>query len=411
MKSIADKYNSGDVRKRKLPVELFLESMLLSVSVKHGHGFYAKQAAAACRLSQNTNSPVDTLSKAAVGKQMLRRDWRLFRDIFKSILRSCQHLLSEQDKWYLKRFKDARIVDSSVVSLNKVLLNKFRATTKDEAALKIHSLFSLKRFVPLKTEITEQCSADVKFDFLSGKKNILYTFDLGYWDYGLFDKIMEQGSFFISRLKDKSNVRIESILCKGYSPFEGRKMPLKEFIDCSLLSGESFDAIVKLGDMSKHLRLVGLKHKEEWYFYVTNITDEEFSPEIIYEIYRLRWQIELFFKWLKHILKLEHITGERVNSIMSEIYAVMIVFLLTRLMIELASELCDVNLKKFSMEKCLNLMILNIHEIIPGLMRGVPPPKWLLLQMASPLGLKERRRKSSKLKDSCLFLLLSCLFH
>jgi len=394
--SIAEKCNAGDVRRRKLPTELFVESALLTVSEKQGHGFYAKQAATACRLSQDSDKPMDILSKSAVGKQMLKRDWKLFMELFSGILKSHWHLLSPLDKHYLRRFKDARIVDSTVGGLNKVLCREFRANEEGEAALKIHTVFDLK-LVPVGLWVTEQRYADVNFRFLTGEKNVFYMFDLGYWCFELFADIMEQGSFFLSRLRSDCDPRICEFLSPGYSAFNGRRIRLSELKDCNLLGGNTFDAMVKLPGVREKVRLVGLKHKGEWYFYVTNITDEDFTPQVIYEIYRLRWQIELFFKWLKRILALEHITGERVNSIMSEIYAAMIVYLITRMMIEQASHAYGINFEKFSLEKCLNLVMLNCGEIITGLIHGEPPPDYLLRLMASPLGLKEKpRRKAAK---------------
>ena len=394
--SIAEKCNAGDVRRRDLPTELFVESTLLTVSEKQGYGLYPKQAATACRLSQNTDRPIDALTRSAVGKQMLKRDWTLFMELLKTVLKQHWHLLSPLDKHYLKKFKDARIVDSTVVGLNKVLLRAFQANEEGEAALKIHTVFDTK-FVPIGIQVTEQRYADVNFEFLTGEKNVFYLFDLGYWCFDLFMQIIEQDSFFLSRMKSDCDPRICEFLSPGYSELNGRRIRLSELKDCNLFSGDTFDAKVRLPGIIEQLRLVGLKHNGEWYFYVTNITDKEFTPQVVYEIYRLRWQIELFFKWLKHILSLEHISGQRVNSIMSQIYAAMIIYLLTRLIVERASRAYGTPFEKFSLEKCLNLVMMNFGEVISGFMRGEPPPDYLLRLMASPLGLKEKpRRKAVK---------------
>jgi IS4 transposase len=396
--SIAEKCNAGDERKRKLPTDLFVKSTLLTVAEKQGYGLYPRQAATACMLSQSSDNPVDALTRSAVGKQMLKRDWSLFMELFKGILKPYWHQLTPLDRHYLKRFKDARIVDSTVVGLNKLLLREFRANDEGEAALKLHTVFDTK-FVPVGVHVTEQRYADVNFDFLTGEKNVFYMFDLGYWCFDLFKQIMGQESFFLSRLRSDCDPKICEFISPSYTALKGRRIKLSELKDCNLLGGDTFDAMVKLPGIIGQLRLVGLKHNGGWYFYVTNLMDEEFTPQVIYEIYRLRWQIELFFKWLKHILSLEHISGQRVNSIMSQIYAAMIVYLITRLMIEEAARAYGIPVEKFSMEKCLNLVTLNL-DVVVRLIRGEPPPDYLLRLMASSLGIKEKsRRKTAECSD------------
>lgn len=397
--SIAEECNAGDERKRKLPTDLFVESALLAAAEDQGYGLYPRQAATACMLSQDTDKPVEVITRSAVCKQMLKRDWSLFMELFKSILKPHWQQLTPLDRHYLKRFKDARIVDSSVIGLNKVLCREFQANEEGEAALKLHTVFDTK-FVPVGVHVTEQRYADVNFDFLTGEKNVFYTFDLGYWCFDLFKQIMEQDSFFLSRLKSDCNPRILEFLSPGYSALKGRRIRLSELKDCNLLGEETFDAKVRLQGIPKELRLVGLKHDDEWYFYVTNIMDGDFTPQVIYEIYRLRWQIELFFKWLKHILSLEHISGQRVNSIMSQIYAAMIVYVVSRMIIEETARAFEIPIEKFSIEKCLNLVMLNPAAIL-GFIRGEPPPEYLLRLMASSLGLKERSRRKS-VKQSVL---------
>jgi hypothetical protein len=393
VKAIAEKCGAGDKRRRKITLELFVPSTLIAANSKKAHGFFSEIAATAHGLSQDTDNPLEPATKQAVGKQMQRRDMRLFAGIFGNILKSSLHLLTEQDKWCLKKFKDARVVDSTVINLNKVLCDVFCAAAKGKAALKIHTVFSLSKFVPLKLEITKQRSSDVKFDFLDGTGNVLYIDDLGYWCFPLFRRIMGQGSFFISRLKSGCDPRIEEFLCPGYSPWEGHRPRLRELN----LGGDTFDALIRLRGIAEKLRLVGLKHKGEWYFYVTNIMDKDFTPQVVYEIYRMRWQIELFFKWLKHILKLEHITCETPNAIMIEIYAAMIMFLITRLLMEKASRAYGVKIERFSMEKCLRIVGVNFGVVVLCIMEDRPPPDHLIRLLASPLGLKGKpKRRSAK---------------
>jgi len=318
----ARKHGAGDERERSMTTKAFFWSLVLAVEDKVHHGFYPAMASVFRKIYGCD------ITKGGIKKQMKRRDWRWLKDVYEQLLRDCLPKLDTFESELLAGFADVLVADSTVIEVVKTLRGRFRATTSG-AALKIHTLFSVKSFVALKVEVTEQCSADLKFKFLSKAKNVLYAFDLGYWDYGLLSEIMKQKSFFVSRLKEGADVTIEEFLCFGYSAFRGHKVKLSELIDCSLLGGELFDAVVQLGRMKERVRLVGMKHDGEWYFYVTNLTDAKFTPQAIYEIYRLRWQIEIFFKDLKSGISLRHITTRNKNAIMLEIYATLIFHLLT----------------------------------------------------------------------------------
>ena len=115
--------------------------------------------------------------------------------------------------------------------------------------------------------------------------------------------------------------------------------------------------------MKKRLRLVGIKHDGEWYFYVTNITDGKFTPQRLYEIYRYRWQIEIFFKELKSNVSLRHIVTKDENAIMLEIYATLIFYLLTRTLMSKAS-------KGLSVRKCLAEVKRRLANVVVPMLLG-----------------------------------------
>jgi hypothetical protein len=366
----ARKHKAGDTRERKMTTTLFFWSLVLSVEDKAFHGFYPAMAAGFERLSGKA------LSKSAVKDQMKRRDWRWFKELYGQLLQEQLPKLGDTDLEFLKEFADFRIADSTVIGLVKALRGKFRATTGG-AALKMHTLFSVNSFVALKVEVTEQCSADVKFKFLSNAKNVLYAFDLGYWDYDLLKGIMKRKSFFVSRLKAGADVTILDFLCRGYSASAGHRMELKELLE-SGLGGDVFDALVQLGSIWK-IRLVGLKHGDEWYFYVTNLTDPKFTPQSIYEMYRMRWQIEIFFKELKSLVSLRHITTRNENAVMLEIYAALIFYLLTRSLMARAEPR-----RRLSVRKALAVVKRRLMDVVRPMLIG--KPRLFMAELRSLLG-------------------------
>ena len=356
----AQKHEASDERQRSMTTLTFFWSLVLSVEDKVYHGFYPAMVSAFHKLTG------ESITKQSISEQMQRRDWHWLKDIYEDLLKQYWDRLDGIDKDYLEQFTDLRAVDATVIHIVKTLRQKFRATTKGLAALKINTVYSLRKFVPLELKITPETEHEVKFKFLTREKGVLYVFDLGWWCYDLFSNIMGSKSFFVCRLKDGADIAIKEFRCRGYSAVSGRKrLTLNELIDCGNLGGDSFDAMVKLGDMRKRVRLVGLKHGDEWYFYVTNITDEKFTPQRIYEIYRYRWLIEIFFKELKSNISLRHIVMKDENAIMHEIYATLIFYLLTRMLMSKAS-------KGLSVRKSLAEVRRRLADVVvPMLLRKV----------------------------------------
>ena len=134
---------------------------------------------------------------------------------------------------------------------------------------------------------------------------------------------MKVHSFFVSRLK----INIDPLIVFG--KYEGKRLSevLKD------IKGSTVDVMVNLitqaATLTEYLRLIGIKHEGEWYFYLTNIKDKAFRPKDIYTIYTYRWTIEIFFNELKHVLRLENIVCRNENGIKVEIYAALILYTIT----------------------------------------------------------------------------------
>jgi hypothetical protein len=91
---------------------------------------------------------------------------------------------------------------------------------------------------------------------------------------------------------------------------------------------------------------------------VTNILEVRFTPQFIYELYAQRWQVEIFFNLIKHVLALDNIISQTKNGIMLEIYSALILYLLTRIVIALAAKKIGCSIHEFSFERA--------HKLIRG---------------------------------------------
>ena len=216
--------------------------------------------------------------------------------------------------------------------------------------MKIHARFSVVNQIPEDIKVTSETTNERKYNFIARAANFLYIFDLGYYGIELFNGIMKVHSFFVSRLKSN----IDPLIVVG--KYEGKRLSevLKD------IKGSTVDVMVNLitqaATLTEYLRLIGIKHEGEWYFYLTNIKDKAFRPKDIYTIYTYRWTIEIFFNELKHVLRLENIVCRNENGIKVEIYAALILYVLLRIVVRQASRLSNSPVEFFSFKRSFEIL-------------------------------------------------------
>jgi len=193
--------------------------------------------------------------------------------------------------------EDILLLDSSTCMLPDSASAHFKGTSS-EASLKYHLCLSLLSGYSPWHDFSEGSSSDQNhFPFFSELKNQLILFDLGYYDFLRFVEIDKKGGFFFSKMKEGCGLKITEIkqglplscLGKKLSELEGAKYS-KQDID-AIVEGEKNGEIFRF-------RVVGFYNNKErrYHFYLTNL---KVSVEKLRKLYRLRWQIELFFRSCK----------------------------------------------------------------------------------------------------------------
>ncbi|WP_307330460.1 IS4 family transposase, partial [Evansella vedderi] len=191
---------------------------------------------------------------------------------------------------------------------------KFRKT---KAGVKLHLrlVFMDKDTVyPEKAVITTAKEHDRnQLEVLIDDKDAMYVFDRGYVDYERFDRMTDDGYFFVSRLKKNAVIReIESFSLPEDSTVLSDKMV---YIGTTQKRAENIFRLLEVIDTKGNiLRLI------------TNRFD--LSAEEISEIYRSRWAIELFFKWLKQHVEIKHFYGMSETALQNQVYLALIVYCL-----------------------------------------------------------------------------------
>lgn len=243
------------------------------------------------------------------------RPWQLFEKLFHDLLAQCQ-AISPKKKF---RFKNRLLsLDSTTVELCANMFDwaKWRQT---KGAVKLHLLLDHDGYLPVFGHVTEGKVADIKvaqnLDFPRGS---IVALDRGYLDYKLFTRWTRQGVFFVSRLKKNADVlAIESRPVRENSHILRDEIIVLKPFEAGRPDLENFRRVV-----------VWLEDKQQELELLTN--NFALSASTIADIYKERWQIELFFKLLKQQLKIKTFIGTTANAVRIQIWTALIAVLIVR---------------------------------------------------------------------------------
>jgi len=258
---------------------------------------------------------LEKIKRSTISDANNRVPYQVYENLFNSMLKKCANL-TQGNKFKFKNPLYA--LDSSIIDLCLSVFDwaKFRRT---KGGLKLHCLFDLKTQIPAFNVITPAKESDVKVAKQTELPLIpdsIVTFDRAYVDFSLFKAYEESKVFFVTRAKE--NLRFE---------FLGQQeIPKKK--------GLQFDQIVQIKNAKQRkkypgkLRLVGYYDHDtnKTYMFLTN--NFKLAAITIAQIYKARWKIELFFKWIKQNLKIKTFLGTSKNAVLSQIWVAMIYTLL-----------------------------------------------------------------------------------
>jgi IS4 transposase len=254
----------------------------------------------------------------------------------------------------LEHFRDVLIVDATFISLYHDAKDVYTASGDDQAGLKVHLTESLSTGLPTRLQTTDGTTHE-RSQLPTGEwvADALILFDLGFYDFWLFDRIDANDGWFVSRVKSNANPKIVEELrtWRGNSiTLEGKS--LKAVLDD--LQRQEIDVLVELefdrkrgssATATKQFRLVGLLNEEngEYHLYFTNLPRSEYSAPDIAQLYRARWEVELLFKELKSRFRLDEINTTKPYIIEALIIMAAISLMISR---EIIDELHELEAKR-----------------------------------------------------------------
>lgn len=258
---------------------------------------------------------VNSVAKSSLADANRRRSYQIFEKLFYSLLKQCQEVLPER----AFSFKNPLYsFDSTTIQLCLSIFD-WAKYSKTKGALKLHTLFNNRTTVPELLILSDGKTGDItaaKERNLPLEKGSIIVFDRAYIDYEWWAKLNNDGIFFVSRVKSNQNIFV----------IGQHKTKLEKNIlaDETVIFGD-YHAMNVYPEKLRRIKYFDEKNGKA-YIYLTN--NFELTAGQIARIYKERWQIELFFKWIKQNLKIKTFLGTSKNAVMTQIWVAMVYYLL-----------------------------------------------------------------------------------
>lgn len=274
------------------------------------------------------------------------RDWRLFEAIAQILMRRAARLYEDQpaDPDFPKV---AFALDSSIISLALNLFPWGYYARSKQAAVKLHLLLSLQGNLPAWATITEANFPDMKMiDHIPVMAGAYYVMDRGYLDFIRLYRLRQARGFFVVRNKHHIKYRVVA----------SRPVDKSTGLRCDqTIKLTSNWSVKSYPEVLRRIRVYDQEHK----VILILLTNQFDLPALtIAELYRKRWQVELFFKWIKQHLRIRSFYGRSDNAVRCQIWSAICAYLMVAIL-----------KKRLKLEKTLNeilqIVSVSIFEQLP----------------------------------------------
>jgi len=259
------------------------------------------------------------ISRSTLADANEQRDWRIYADFAQVLIAHARHLYAGED-FGVALAQTAYVFDSTTIDLCLTLFPwaRFR---KRKAAVKLHTLLDLRGSIPSFIHITEGKTPDVTaLDELLLEPGAFYIMDRGYIDFGRLYAISQSGAFFLVRAK--RNLAYARRASRPVDKASGLR---------------SDQTIVLTGPKTSQeypapLRRISYVDAETGKRFVFLTNNFALPAVIIAQLYKCRWQVELFFKWIKQYLRIKAFYGTSENAVKTQIWIAISIYVLVAIL-------------------------------------------------------------------------------
>ena len=257
----------------------------------------------------------DAPARSTLSDALNLRDWRIYHALAMRLIARARKLYAKEP---LGIDLDATVyaLDATTIDLCLSLFDwaPFRST---KAAIKMHTLLDLRGAIPAFIHISDGKMHEVNvLDILPVEAGAFYVMDRGYLDFARLYKLHQAGAFFVTRAKRGMNAR------RVYSARTDRTSG----VVCDQTIAMNGFYVAK--DYPGHLRRIRFKDPESGKTLVFLTNNTTLPPLIIAALYKSRWQVELFFKWIKQHLRIKRFLGTSENAVKTQIWCAVSTYVL-----------------------------------------------------------------------------------
>ena len=243
------------------------------------------------------------------------RDWRIYAEFAQRLIAQARKLYAQEDLG-LELANTVYALDSTTIDLCLSVFPwaLFRTT---KSAVKMHTLLDLKGSIPSFIHISDGKMGDVHaLDLLVPEAGAIYVMDRGYIDFARLHALHRAGSFFVTRAK--SNLSAHRVYSKTVD--RGTGLVCDQTI--------ALDGFYAAKDYPEHLRRVRYKDPDSGKRLVFLSNHFDLPALTVCALYKSRWQVELFFKWIKQHLRIKQFYGTSENAVKTQIWIAISVYVL-----------------------------------------------------------------------------------
>lgn len=257
-----------------------------------------------------------TISKSTLSKANENRDWRIYQDFALILIAHAKHLYKGESQLNVDIKNNIFIIDSSTIDLCLSIYPwaKFRKT---KAAIKLHTKMDAKTSIPDFIHISDGKMHDVNvLDMITIVADSFYILDRGYIDFARLFQVHRAGAYFITRAK--KNLDFERMYSAKVDKTTGLKC----------------DQTIKLKgyypsrDYPEKLRRIKFYDAETGKTLIFLSNNFEITALEVTMLYKHRWFIEIFFKWIKQHLKIKSFWGRSINAVKTQIWIAISVYVI-----------------------------------------------------------------------------------
>ena len=274
------------------------------------------------------------------------RDWRVWADLAALLIKRARKLYASEDLG-LELDNTVYALDATTIDLCLSLFD-WAPFRKAKAAVKLHTLLDLRGSIPAFIHISDGKMHEVNvLDMLTYEPGAFYVMDRGYIDFRRLYKLHQSGSFFVTRAK--SNLDARRIYSQAVDKDKGL------IYDQTIM----LNGFYKAQEYPEHLRRIKYSDPQTKQILIFLTNNTSLSALTIAALYKSRWQVELFFKWIKQHLRIKKFLGNSENAVKTQIWCAVSTYVL----IAIIRKELKINTSLYTLLQILSVSVFEKSEI------------------------------------------------